>query len=196
VYKFLMLFILSTFLIITACASPEPTAPNTATPTAAITFTPTKTATKTATLSAPTNTTEPTFTPSPEIIAVRTEATYHVVEEGDTLLSLAEKYHLSPESILFSNFDVQPYTLVVGMTLVIPPIDGFYYTWKGGDVLPDLAYRFGVSMISILTWPENGLDREIEEIEPGKILFIPGGKNPYFDWVRTPGPLGIATSQP
>ena len=33
---------------------------------------------------------------------------------------------------------------------------------------------------------ENGLDREIEEIGPGTILFIPGGKDPSFDYWGTP----------
>lgn len=141
----------------------------------------------------PTDIPIPTDTRSPEIVETRSEVIYHVVQDGDTLLGIAEKYNLSPESILYSNFEIQPHTLEYGKTLVIPPIDGFYYTWKEGEVLPVVAHRFGVSIISILTWSENGLDRELKEIEPGTILFIPGGKNPYFDWNTPTVPVETGT---
>jgi hypothetical protein len=56
-----------------------------------------------------------------------------------------------------------------------------------------MAHRFGVSIISIMSWSENGLDREFEEIEPGKILFIPGGKNPDFDRSTPTAPVETST---
>jgi len=82
------------------------------------------------------------------------------------------------------------------MTLVIPPIDGFYYLMKDGEDLPEVAHRFGVSIISILSWPENGLDPEIEDVEPGKNLFIPGGKNTHFDWSTAKPPIETVSPPP
>jgi hypothetical protein len=67
---------------------------------------------------------------------------------------------------------------------------------KDGDSLPEISHRFGVSIISILSWPENGLDQEIEDIEPGKMIFIPGGTNPNFDWSTPTPPPGSKTTPP
>ena len=71
---------------------------------------------------------------------------------------------------------------VTGTTLVIPPMDGFYYTWKEGESLPKVAHRFDVSILSIMNWQENEMDGQIEQIQPGTSLFIPGGKIPYREW--------------
>ena len=112
----------------------------------------------------------------------RSDIDYYVVKDGDELSSIAQHFNLSPESILFSNFEDSPGALESGTTLVIPPIDGFYYTWKEGETLPKVAYRFGVSILSSVDWPGNGLDGQIEEIQPGTTLFIPGGTIPYLEW--------------
>jgi len=55
-------------------------------------------------------------------------------------------------------------------------VDGFYYTWEDGETLPKVAHQFDVSILSIVDWDANGLDGQIDEIEPGPTLFIPGGK--------------------
>ncbi len=174
-------------LIIAACSPAEPLSPVTPLPTP--THPPVATGTVTPSLASPTSTETPEvrLTPSPEITIPRTGMVYHVVTNGETTRDIAEQYHLSEDSVVYSNFEVLPQDLAPGMTLVIPPVDGFYYIIKDGDALPDLSHQFGVSLISILSWPENGLDQEIEDIEPGKIIFIPGGKNPHFDW-STPTP--------
>ncbi len=192
-YSNKVLFIFSLSLTIAACSSSESPSPITTTPTSTLTSTPTIITTNTATLAVPTDTPIPTDTRSPEIVEIRAEVTYHVAQDGDTLLGIAEKYNLSPESILYSNFEIKPHTLESGKNLVIPPIDGFYYTWKEGEMLPVVAHRFGVSIISILTWSENGLDRELKEIEPGTIIFIPGGKNFSFDWNPPTAPVVTGT---
>jgi spore germination protein len=122
----------------------------------------------------------------------RSEVDYYVVKDGDELSNIAQHFNLSPESILFSNFEDSPSALVSGTTLVIPPMDGFYYTWKEGESLPKVAHRFGVSILSIVNWSGNGLDGRIEDIQPGTMLFIPGGKIPYLEW-SAPVPTSTPT---
>ena len=112
----------------------------------------------------------------------RTEITYYVVQESDTLSDIAKRYNLSPESILFSNSFVSLSALETGTTLIIPPKEGFYYTWEEGASLPDIAHRFDVSILSIVNWQGNEMDGQIEEIQPGTSLFIPGGQIPYRKW--------------
>src|SRR5437763_16585259 len=69
----------------------------------------------------------PSPTPGPLRVAV------HVVEPGDTLLALADRYGLRPESLLWANDLPNPDLIVVGQKLVIPPIDGLIYTVEPGD---------------------------------------------------------------
>ena len=194
IYK--VLFISSLILISTACSPPQLSTPITTSPTSTLAATALITVTSIPTLSGSTGTPEASFTPSPEVIEQRIEMTYHVVQAGETTREIAEQYRLSEASIVYSNFEILPRDLAPGMTLVIPPIDGFYYLMKGGEDLPEVAHRYGVSIISILSWPENGLDPEIEEIEPGKILFIPGGKNTHFDWSTATLPVETVTPPP
>jgi peptide/nickel transport system substrate-binding protein len=125
----------------------------------------------------------------------RIELTYYEVQAGETIFDIAKKHDISPEGILHSN-EIPPHVLIPGMVLIIPPIDGFYYTWKDGDDLTALAHRFGVSINSILTWPENGGIHVTDEIETGKLLFIPGGTY-SFDYLSTPfAPLAVSTPTP
>jgi spore germination protein YaaH len=177
-----VLYLSCLVLIITACSPPAQAALVTPTPTLTLSPEETKTATITVTLPGLIETPLASFTPPPGVVEERTEMTYHVVQTGETTRDIAEHYHLSESSIIFSNFELLPNALSPGMTLIIPPVDGFYYMMKEGEDLPEVAHRFRVSIISILGWPENGLDPEIEDIEPGKIIFVPDGKNPHFEW--------------
>lgn len=53
---------------------------------------------------------------------------------------------------------------------------------EDSETLPGIAQRSEFSIISILGWPENEYDQEIEDIHPGKIILIPGGADHQFDW--------------
>jgi LysM repeat protein len=122
------------------------------------------------------------ITPSPTAPQERTDVIHYVVQNGDSLSSIAEHFSLSLESVLFSNSSISPDNLEPGTTLVIPPMDGFYYTWEDGETLPKIAHRFDVSIHSIVDWHGNGLDGQIDDIDPGTSLFIPGGKISYLKW--------------
>jgi LysM repeat protein len=123
-----------------------------------------------------------TATPRPTVVLERIDVIHYVVQDGDSLSSIAEHFSLSLESVLFSNTGITPYDLEPGTTLVIPPVDGFYYTWEGGETLSKVAHQFDVSILSIVDWQGNGLDGQIGEIQPGTTLFIPGGKISYLKW--------------
>lgn len=151
-------------------------------PTQQISPTPTETSTKALPTSTPTHSPSVTSTPSPTISHERTDAIHYIVQDGDTLSSIAEHFSLSLESVLFSNSGISPDMLESGTTLVIPPVDGFYYTWEDEETLAKIAHQFDVSILSIVNWHGNQLDGKIDEIEPGTSLFIPGGKISYLKW--------------
>ncbi|WP_067730481.1 glycoside hydrolase family 18 protein [Oceanobacillus damuensis] len=67
----------------------------------------------------------------------------HVVDQGDTLFSLANTYTTSITAIADANELEAPDNLVVGQALVIPIIGQFYFV-QPGDSLYSIGIRFGI----------------------------------------------------
>jgi murein DD-endopeptidase MepM/ murein hydrolase activator NlpD len=116
----------------------------------------------------------------------------YVVEQGDTLFAIANRFGLKPETILWGNFDIledDPHSLQPGQSLSILPVDGTFYVWHEGDLLNGVAEFFGVEAQEIIEWPGNRLkpdmDPEQPDIEAGTRLVIPGGTRETVDW-RSP----------
>jgi LysM repeat protein len=119
----------------------------------------------------------------------RLDMIQYVVQQGDTLFGIAEKFGLEPESVLWGNFDVlqdDPHRLKPGQELSIPPIDGTIYVWHEGDGLNGVADFFHVAAQEIIDWPGNQIDPSIDlanpQIDPGTMLMIPGGTREIVTW--------------
>jgi murein DD-endopeptidase MepM/ murein hydrolase activator NlpD len=113
----------------------------------------------------------------------------YVVQQGDTLFGIAERFGLEPETVLWGNFDVledDPHRLSPGQEINIPPVDGTTHVWHEGDGLNGIAEFFGVTVEDILDWPGNNLDSGIDvtnpPLEPGESLMIPGGTRAIVTW--------------
>ncbi len=121
----------------------------------------------------------------------RTEVITYVVQPGDTLFGIAEKFGLKPETILWGNYYTladNPHNLTPGQELNILPMDGTYHRWSAGEGLNGVAQGYGVTPDVIVNWPGNHLNPEIlgdwshPNIEPGTFLFVPGGKRQFVTW--------------
>jgi LysM repeat protein len=121
--------------------------------------------------------------------ALKTEVITYLVQEGDTIFGIAEKFQLKPETILLGNYETlkdNPYVLRPGMEINILPVDGVYYEWQEGDDLNAVASQFGVLPEEIIDWPGNHLnpktlgDLSNPNIEPGSMLVIPGGSRYFY----------------
>ena len=132
----------------------------------------------------------------------RVDVITYTVQTGDNLFSIADKFNLKPETVLWGNYEtlngnfrfIKP-----GQVLRILPVDGTYYQWQEGDDLNTVAKFFGVDPEAILTYPGNHFDLiDLKEnpdsiaIEPGRWLIIPGGRRELVDW----GPPAITRSNP
>jgi len=113
----------------------------------------------------------------------RLEIIKYVVQSGDTLFGIAEKFGLKPETLLFGNYDVlkdDPHSLQPGQELDVLPVDGTSHAWISGESLSKVAEFFGVTPEDILDWPGNNLAPEMDVNNPaipaGMVLVIPGGK--------------------
>ena len=108
------------------------------------------------------------------------------VELGDAVFSIAQKYNITPETLLWSNYDVlkdDPHSLSVGQVLRIPPTNGIIYEWKEGDSLEKVAADFRADVDDILNWSGNNLDLTNPEVDPGTVVMIPGGQREFQQWV-------------
>ncbi len=116
----------------------------------------------------------------------RSAAIDYTVQRGDSIFSIAGKYDLKPETILWANYDQlkdDPHMISIGLNLKIPPTDGVYYQWEEGDTVEDVANRFKTKPENILNWPGNRLDITNPEVEPGTYVMLPGGSREFRQWV-------------
>lgn len=127
-----------------------------------------------------------------EEIAERDEIITYIVEEGDTIFGIADKFGLKPETVLWANrytLGDTPDGLSIGVELLILPIEGLIHQWYEEDGLNGVASYYGVDPDEIVNYPGNNLDPETigdyahPNIEPGTFVVVPGGTRPTVSWV-------------
>lgn len=117
------------------------------------------------------------------------------VMSGDSVFSIALSNDLTPETVLWSNYDVlkdNPHSIAVGMELKIPPTNGIYYQWQEGDTIEKIAAEFRSDPREILYWPGNRFDLTNPVVNPGSWIMIPGGQREFQQWIIPVIPRGAA----
>ena len=99
----------------------------------------------------------------------------YVIEKGDTVFNIAERFNASPEKIIEANGLTNLDNLVVGQSIVLP-INVYAYEIKKGDTLYKLSQRFNVSVDAILN--ENPDISNADMLSIGQIVLIPVGVQP------------------
>jgi len=121
----------------------------------------------------------------------RFQVVEYTVESGDSLFSIADKFGIQPETILWGNRETlgdNPHMIKPGQVLNILPVDGVYHRWSAGEGLNGVAIYYGVEPEDILNWPGNELDPDEigdfsnPDIPPDTMLVIPGGRGVFTDW--------------
>jgi murein DD-endopeptidase MepM/ murein hydrolase activator NlpD len=112
----------------------------------------------------------------------REQISTYEVQSGDTIYGIAGKFGLNPETIMWSNPDLEkaPDLLSIGQQLTILPINGVYHQVGAGDTLQGIADTFKVDPSTILNYPLNKLDPDNPVITPGQWLVVPGGSKPFI----------------
>ena len=134
-----------------------------------------------------------TSRPEPEAPSSSSSASSHRVRSGETLASIAERYHVSLTDLQRWNGIDNPSHIEVGQTLKVsggssgssssssaaapaaPAKPLFTYTVRSGDTLATIAERYKVGLSDLAKW--NGI-RDADEITVGATLKFFGGKAP------------------
>ncbi len=97
----------------------------------------------------------------------------YTVRPGDSISSIAAKFGITADSLIWSN-NIKSGSVLVGESLLIPPVNGIIYTVQSGDTPASLATEFSANANQIIAYN----DAEITGLTPGEKIIIPGGKEP------------------
>lgn len=122
---------------------------------------------------------------SEEVVRFRGgEVIEHNVQAGETMSSIAQKYNLEVETILWENDLASSATLREGQSLRILPMDGILHKVQKGETVYTIAKKYGLgddeaAAQSIISFPFNTFaDDNTFALTTGQNLFVPGGVEP------------------
>lgn len=96
----------------------------------------------------------------------------YTVQGGDTLSSIAQKFHLDISTISWANNIVNANQLKVGTELTILPVNGVLHEVKEGETVTKIATKYEAKKEDILA--QNNLDEK--SLKAGEFVIVPGGR--------------------
>ncbi len=109
---------------------------------------------------------------------VRDSIIDYVVQSGDTVSSIAEKFGVSADSIRWQN-DLTGDRIKVGNTIQILPVTGIAHKVQKGDTVYSIAKRYDAEAQAIVNFPFNTFSNdETFELAIGQIIIVPDGVMP------------------
>jgi LysM repeat protein len=101
----------------------------------------------------------------------------YTVTAGDSLDTIAAKYHVTVAEIRWSNTDLfSNDSIATGQQIVIPPVHGIVVVVKASDTIDGLATKYSVDSQAIVDF--NRLRNT--QLTSGQVLVIPGGTGGAF----------------
>lgn len=116
---------------------------------------------------------------------------YYTTQSGDTLFTIADKFRLTPETVLWSNrylIGDTPDGIFPGQKLFITPGDGVIHGWIKGESMDVVSSFYRVERDAVYQEPLNNIapaaytDPVHPTIRQGTMLFVPGGTRPPVTW--------------
>jgi len=109
----------------------------------------------------------------------RGEIIDYVVQPGDTVSGIAQKYDVSVDTIRWANDLTSIASIKPGQVLKIPPVTGVIHKVKKGDTVYSVAKYYSTEPQGIVDFPFNTfVNDETFELAVGQILIVPDGVKP------------------
>ncbi len=102
--------------------------------------------------------------------------TTYVVKPGDTISTIASKFSISTNTLLWANDLTKKSVLKQGQKLTILPVSGLQYTVGKGDTLSGIAKKFDADLEEIIAF--NDLE-DNKSIRVGMKLIVPNAELPF-----------------
>ncbi|MHB0868622.1 MAG: LysM peptidoglycan-binding domain-containing protein [Chloroflexota bacterium] len=134
-----------------------------------------------------TTTPTPTPTPSPTHQKGPLKPLTYRVAAGDTLLGIAHRFGITPETILWANDLGNGEMLQIGQDLTILPVSGVLHKVQKGDTVLTIAEAYGADSAKVV---EANLMGNVNVLQEGQLLVVPGGM------LRTTEPITGLPSAP
>ena len=115
-----------------------------------------------------------------DTLETRREITEYVVEEGDSLWSIANQFNISLDTIFWAN-DLKSLLIRPGQKLLILPVSGVMHLVIEGDTISELAKKYKTEAEKIISF--NDLSGE-GDLVVNEVLIIPDGKLPSVSIVQ------------
>src|SRR3989338_5459447 len=123
---------------------------------------------------------KPVILPGSDLTALvgekRSEIIYHLVESGETVGEISQKYGLNVLTVLWSNNLTSRSYIRPGDKIAILPVDGVMHKVKSGDNVSKIAKLYEANTEEIVKF--NRLQEGGADIVVGETLIIPGGEKP------------------
>ena len=116
----------------------------------------------------------------------------HAVAPGETLLSIAASYAITPQTLAYNNGIKDTAEVRAGQSLVVPPNDAAIHVVRDGETLTGIAASFGADADVVRTM--NSIVFEPADVVTGRVLLIPmpEGRYPGFRLVVSDAPRVFA----
>lgn len=105
----------------------------------------------------------------------RTEPFEYIVEGGDTLSGIGEKFKISTDALKYVNSLTDYSVLKVGQKVTIPPVSGLIHKVDKGDSLESIAEKYDVPSQAIADF---NYILDTSKLAVGTELVVPGAKVP------------------
>ena len=105
----------------------------------------------------------------------RTEPVKYIIEGGDTLYDIGNKFKISTDAIKYVNNLTDSSVLKPGQEIVIPPVAGIIHKVEKGDTLQSIAKKYEVPSQSIADF---NYILDVSTLAVGTELVIPDAKIP------------------
>lgn len=112
-------------------------------------------------------------------IKPRDSVVTYIVQPGDTISGISEKFGVSLDTLRWQNNLKSIEAIKPGQKLEVPPVTGIVYKVKRGDTIYSIAKKYEVDAQAIVNWPFNTFsDDEAFSLAVGQLIVVPDGVMP------------------